>query len=57
MKQLVMLGAVVFGAIGSYLPMLFTDDIDAVIGWSILGGLIGGIFGIWAAVKLYNQIG
>jgi hypothetical protein len=57
MKQLVMLGVVLFGAIGSYVPMLFTDDIDAAIIWSILGGLIGGIFGIWAAVKLYNLIG
>lgn len=57
MKQFVMFGAVIFGAIGSYLPMLFTDDMDAVIIWSILGGLIGGIFGIWVAVKLYNAIG
>lgn len=57
MKQFVMLSAVVFGAIGSYVPMLFTDDMDTVIIWSILGGLMGGIFGIWAAAKLYNAIG
>ena len=52
-----MLGSVVFGAIGSYVPVLFGGDIDSMIGWSILGGLIGGIFGIWAAVKVYNLIG
>ena len=56
MKQFVMLGAVVFGAVGSYVPMLFGDN-DLLSGWSILGGAIGGFFGIWAAVKLYDLIG
>lgn len=56
MKQFAMFGAVVFGTIGSYVPMLF-GDIDTMIGWSIVGGLVGGIFGIWVAVKVYNLIG
>lgn len=57
MKQLAMLGAVIFGAIGSYVPVLFTDDINALIGWGIFGSLVGGLFGIWVAVKFYNAIG
>lgn len=56
MKQLAMLGAVLFGAIGSYIPILFGDN-DLLSVWSILGGIIGGFFGIWAAVKLYDLIG
>lgn len=56
MKQFVMFGAVVFGAIGSYLPFLF-GDADAMVTWSIVGGLVGGLLGIWLAVKAYNLIG
>lgn len=56
MKKFVMLGAVIFGAIGSYVPMLF-GDMDSMIGWSILGSIVGGLFGIWLAVKAYNAIG
>ena len=55
MKQFAMFGAVVLGAIGSYVPMLF-GDIDDMIGWSILGGMVGGIIGIWVGVKLYRAI-
>ncbi len=35
---------------GSYLPVLFGSSFFG--GWSILGGLIGGLAGIWAATKL-----
>lgn len=54
MKQVVILSATLFGAIGSYVPVLFGDN-DILSGWSIVGGMIGGFFGIWAAVKLYNR--
>jgi hypothetical protein len=53
MKQLILLCATVFGFIGSYIPVLFGDT-DMLSGWSILGGMIGGFFGIWAGVKLYR---
>ena len=48
-----LLGAVVFGTLGACLPVLFGDN-DILSGWSILGGTIGGFFGIWAGIKLYN---
>jgi len=43
----------VFGAAGSYVPVLFGDH-DLLSGWSILGGMIGGFFGIWVGVKAYR---
>lgn len=55
MKQFATFGAVVIGAIGSYLPLLF-GDIDDMIGWSILGGMVGGIIGVWIGVKVYKAI-
>jgi hypothetical protein len=36
--------------IGSYLPVLFGSSF--ISGWSILGGIVGGIAGIWLGVKL-----
>ncbi len=50
-KSLLLLCAAVFGAIGSYIPVLFGDN-DLLSGWSILGGMIGGFFGIWVGVKI-----
>ena len=45
-KRVLLLFAVILGAFGSYVPVLFGDG-DLLDGWSILGGLIGGLFGIW----------
>ncbi len=56
MKQVVLIGALVGSTVGSFIPMLFGDN-DLLSGWSILGGMLGGFLGIWAAVKLYNRIG
>ena len=53
MKQMALLGAAVFGILGAYVPVLFGDN-DLLSGWSILGGMVGGFFGIWVGVKLYN---
>lgn len=47
-----MLGMVVGSTVGGYLPVLFGAGIFS---WSsILCGLVGGIIGIWAGVKLMN---
>jgi hypothetical protein len=48
-KKVIMLFATVGGLVGGYLPVLFGDSnfFDA---WSILGGTIGGILGIWLGV-------
>lgn len=55
MKQFALFGAIIFGAIGGYMPMLW-GDMNSMIGWSILGSTIGGFFGIWVGVKLYRII-
>ncbi len=56
MKQIVLLFAAVFGTIGAYVPVLFGDN-DMLSGWSILGGFVGGIFGIWLGVKVAKRWG
>jgi hypothetical protein len=53
-KGLVYLLVFVGGIIGSYVPVLFGQDAFSAI--SIIGGVIGSLAGIWAAVKLQNYI-
>jgi hypothetical protein len=55
MKQTVFLGAVLFGIIGGYVPVLFGDT-NFPSGWSILGSTLGGFFGIWVGYKAYTLI-
>jgi hypothetical protein len=45
-KRVILLSATIFGIVGGYVPVLFGDS-NLLDGWSILGGLVGGIFGIW----------
>lgn len=56
MKQLILIFATVFSIAGAYVPVLFGDT-DMLSGWSILGGLIGGIFGIWVGVQVSKRWG
>jgi hypothetical protein len=49
-KSLIYLFAIVGSTAGSYLPVLFGVSMLSPI--SILGGLVGGIAGIWLALKL-----
>lgn len=51
MKQIILLFVAVFSIAGAYVPALFGDN-DIFSGWSILGGFLGGIFGIWLGVKV-----
>jgi hypothetical protein len=53
MKPMILLGATIFGIAGAYVPVLFGDS-DPLSGWSILGGMIGGFFGIWVGYKVYK---
>jgi len=55
MKQFALFGAIVFGAIGGYLPFLFGNADDMMI-WSILGSMVGGFLGIWLGVKVYKYV-
>ncbi len=45
------IGAAFGGVIGGYLPVLFGDT-SMLSGWSLLGGFIGTIVGLWAGYKM-----
>lgn len=54
-KVLVLTGATIGGIAGAYVPALFGDtDIFSV--WSILGGVVGGLVGIWLGYLLAKRI-
>jgi len=55
-KQIILLSAGVCGAIGGYVPVLFGDS-NLLDGWSILGGFVGGILGIWLGVVISKKVG
>jgi hypothetical protein len=55
-KRVILLFATIFGALGSYAPVLFGDT-NFLDGWSILGGLVGGLLGIWVAVYISKRWG
>jgi uncharacterized membrane protein YjjB (DUF3815 family) len=54
-KQLIYLLAGVGGIIGAYVPVWLFHQSDFSIA-SILGSGLGGIIGIWLAVKLQNSM-
>jgi hypothetical protein len=54
MKWLIYGSVFVFSTIGGYIPSLWHAGFFSVSG--ILGGIIGTIFGIWAAIKLHNYV-
>jgi len=53
-KNVIMFFTVVFSLVGSYAPVLF-DGGDIFSPWTILGGFVGGIFGIWCGVKISQR--
>jgi len=55
-KTVLLFFASVFGLLGGYAPFLFGDK-DLLSGWSILMGLIGGLFGIWLGVWVSKRLG
>ncbi len=54
-KTLIYGSVLIFSTIGSYIPVLWHAGFFSIS--SITGGIIGTIFGIWAAVKLNNYFG
>jgi len=54
-KSLNLSCALVLSGIGSYIPVLLGDSIFG--GWSILGGLIGGLLGIYCGVFVSRRWG
>lgn len=55
-KTVLLIAATIGGLIGGYVPMLFGDT-NMFDGWSVLGGLIGGLAGIWLGVVISKQLG
>ncbi|HUC96505.1 MAG TPA: hypothetical protein VMR16_02460 [Candidatus Saccharimonadales bacterium] len=53
-KGVILLFAAVFELVGSFVPMLFGNS-DIFSGWGILGGLVGGLFGIWVGVVVSKR--
>jgi len=54
-KKIIMFFVIVFGFAGEFLPMLFGDN-DFLSPWTILGSVIGGLFGIWVGVQVSNRV-
>jgi len=55
-KRVILFFATVFGIFGGYLPVLFGDT-ELLDGWSILGGFVGGLFGIWVGAYVSKRWG
>ena len=55
-KGLLTLMATIGGTAGAYVPVLFGDN-ALLDGWGILGGVVGGLAGIWVGVKLSKRYG
>jgi len=53
-KSIILLFAATFEIVGSFVPMLFGNN-DIFSAWGILGGLIGGLFGIWLGVVVSKR--
>ena len=49
-KSVIFMTSGFFGSVGAYVPMLLGSS--GLSGWSLLGGFICGIFGIWVGVKI-----
>ena len=55
-KTIILTCATIFGIAGGYVPFLWGDT-DLFSGWSILIGMIGGLFGIWVGALINRRIG
>lgn len=53
-KSVILFFAMVFELAGNFAPMLFGNN-DIFSGWAILGGLVGGIFGVWVGVMVSKR--
>jgi dipeptide/tripeptide permease len=54
MKSLIYIGIGVGGTIGSYIPVLFGQDMFSVA--SLLGSVVGSFAGLWVGYKLGSNI-
>jgi hypothetical protein len=54
-KGAILLFATIFSIVGSYIPVLLGEGFFSV--WSVLGGMVGGLFGIWLALWIVKRYG
>lgn len=55
-KRVILFFATVFSILGGYLPILIGDT-ELLDGWTILGGFVGGLFGIWLGAYVSKRWG
>jgi hypothetical protein len=57
-RSVILFFATAFELAGNFAPMLFgVNDLLSSSGilWSILGGLVGGVFGVWVGVVVSKR--
>lgn len=54
-KSIIMFSAVGFSTAGSFLPMLFGNN-DLFSLWSIGGGVVFGLFGVWVGIQISKRV-
>lgn len=55
-KAIILFFVIIFELAGNFVPFLFgATDIFSI--WGILGGVIGGFFGIWVGVIVSKRLG
>jgi len=54
-KHVILFFTVIFELAGNFVPMLFGNN-DLFSIWSIIGGVIGGLFGVWVGVIVSKRI-
>jgi hypothetical protein len=55
-KRVILFFATVFSIAAAYVPVLLGDK-ELIDGWTILLGLVGGIFGVWVGVVVSKRWG
>jgi len=53
-KKVILFFAIIFELAGSFCPMIFGNN-DLLSIWSIFGGLVGGLFGVWVGVVVSKR--
>ncbi|HET8884202.1 MAG TPA: hypothetical protein VFM68_01900 [Candidatus Saccharimonadales bacterium] len=55
-KKVILFFTAIFSIMGAYVPLLLGDS-SLISGWSILGGFVGGMAGIWLGAVISKRWG
>jgi hypothetical protein len=55
-KGVILIFSTALGIAGSYVPVLLGDS-NLLDGWSVLGGFVGGLLGIWLGAAVSRRWG